>query len=58
MENPIDQRKSKEDFVELLTEKANKLKNHLKDTQCILIMCANIRPSPLSNNVDISYITS
>ena len=45
MENPIDQRKSREDFVELLTEKAHMLKKHLKDTQCSLIMCANIRPN-------------
>ena len=43
MENPIGQRMSKEDFIQLLTEKANMLKNHLKDTQCSLIMCANIR---------------
>ena len=43
MENPIGQRKSREEFVQLLTEKANILKNHLKDTQCSLIMCANIR---------------
>ena len=33
MENPIGQRMSKEDFIQLLTEKANMLKNHLKDTQ-------------------------
>ena len=45
MENPIDQRKFKEDFIELLTEKANMLKNHLKDTQYSLMMCANIRPN-------------
>ena len=45
MENPIGQRKSKEDFVQLLTEKANMLKNHLNDTQCSLIMCANVRPN-------------
>ena len=43
MENPIGQRKFGEEFVQLLTEKANILKNHLKDTQCSLIMCANIR---------------
>ena len=43
MENPIGQRKSGEEFVQVLTEKANILRNHLKDTQCSLIMCANIR---------------
>ena len=45
MENPLDQRKSEEEFIELLTEKAHMLKKHLKDTQCSLIMCANIRPN-------------
>ena len=35
MENPIDQRKSEEDFIELLTEKAHMLKKHLKDTQLV-----------------------
>ena len=45
MENPIGQRKSREEFVQLLTKKANILKNHIKDTQCSLIMCANIRPN-------------
>ena len=29
-------------FVQLLTEKANMLKKHLKDTQSSLVMCANI----------------
>ena len=43
MENPIDQRKSKEEFIQLLTEKAHMLRKHLKDTHCSLIMCANIR---------------
>ena len=45
MESPIGQRKSKEDFVKLLMEKAHMLKKHLKDTQCSLIMCMNIRPN-------------
>ena len=45
MENPIGQRKSEEGFIRLLTEKAHMLKKHLKDTQCSLIMCANIRPN-------------
>ena len=43
MENPIDQRKSEEEFVQLLTEKAHMLRKHLKDTHCSLIMCENIR---------------
>ena len=43
MENPINLRKSKEEFVQLLTEKAHMLRRHLKDTQCSLIMCMNIR---------------
>ena len=45
MESPKDQKMSKEDFVQLLTEKANMLKNHLKDTQISLVMCANIGPN-------------
>ena len=45
MENPIDQRKSKDNFVKLLTEKAYMLRKPLKDTQCSLIMCADIRPN-------------
>ena len=45
MENLKGQRKSKEDFIKLLVEKAHMLKKHLKDTQCSLIMCANIRPN-------------
>ena len=44
MENPIDQRKSREEFIQLLTEKAHMLRKHLKDTHCSLIMCAHIRP--------------
>ena len=32
-------------FVQLLTEKANMLKQHLKDTKSNLVMCANIGPS-------------
>ena len=42
MENPTDQKMSKNDFVQLLTDKANMLKKHLKDTQSSLVMCANI----------------
>ena len=45
MENPIDQRKSKVDFIKLLMEKAHMLKKHLKYTKCSLIMCTNIRPN-------------
>ena len=43
MEYPTDQKMSKNDFVQLLIEKANMLKKHLKDTQSSLVMCANIR---------------
>ena len=43
MENTMYQKMSGDDFVQLLTEKANMLKNHLKDTQCRLVMCANTR---------------
>ena len=32
-------------FVQLLTEKANMLKQHLKDTKSNLVMGANIRPN-------------
>ena len=43
MEYPIDQKMFKNDFVQLLADKANMLKKHLKDTQSSLVMCANIR---------------
>ena len=42
MEYPIDQKMSKNDFVQLLADKANMLKKHLKDTQSNLVMCTNI----------------
>ena len=45
MEYPIDQKMSKNNFVQLLADKANMLKKHLKDTQSSLVMCANIRPN-------------
>ena len=45
MENPVGQRSSNEDFVQLLTEKASMLRDHLKNTQCSLIMCTNMRPN-------------
>ena len=32
-------------FMQLLTEKANMLKKHLKDTHGDLVMCANIGPN-------------
>ena len=32
-------------FVQILTEKANMLKKHLKDTNSSLAMCANIGPN-------------
>ena len=31
-------------FVQLLTEKANMLKMHLKDTHISLVMCADVGP--------------
>ena len=42
MEYPTDQKMSESDFVQLLTDKANMLKKHLKDTQSSLVMCANM----------------
>ena len=42
MEYPTDQKMSKSDFVQLLTDKAIMLKKHLKNTQSSLVMCANI----------------
>ena len=39
---PIIQKMSKEDFVQLLVNKANMLKKHLKTTQSDLVLCANI----------------
>ena len=32
-------------FVQLLTEKANMIKQHLKDIQSSLVICANIGPN-------------
>ena len=43
MENSINLRKLEEEFIQILTEKAHMLRKHLKDTQCSLIMCTNIR---------------
>ena len=42
MEYPIDQKMSENDFVQLLADKANMLKKHLKTTQSDLVICANI----------------
>ena len=36
---------SREEFVQILTDKANILKKHLKTTQSDLVICVNIRPN-------------
>ena len=36
---------SREEFVQLLVDKANILKKHLKITQSSLVICANIKPN-------------
>ena len=36
---------SREEFVQLLADKANILKKHLKTTQNNLVICVNIRPN-------------
>ena len=45
MEYAIDEKMSENNFVQLLADKANMLKKHLKDTQSSLVMCANIGPN-------------
>ena len=40
-----DEKMPKTLFVQLLTEKVNMLKQHIKDTKSNLVMCANIRPN-------------
>ena len=45
MENPISKGMSGEEFVQLLTEKANIIKNHLKKRQSQLVICANVGPN-------------
>ena len=45
MEYAVDEKMAKTNFVKLLSEKANMLKKHLKDTQSSLVMCANIGPN-------------
>ena len=36
---------SREEFIQLLVDKANILKYHIKATQNNLVICANIRPN-------------
>ena len=45
MDYPVDEKMPETDFVKLLSEKANMLKKHLKDTQSSLVVCANIGPN-------------
>ena len=45
MEYPIHQKMSENDFVQLLADKANILKKHLKTTQSDLVICTNIVPN-------------
>ena len=40
-----DEKMAKDLFVQLLFEKANMLRKHLKDTHSSLVMCANIGPN-------------
>ena len=42
MESPIVHKMSREEFVQLLTDKAHILKKHLKTTQSDLVICTNI----------------
>ena len=41
----VDEKMPETFFVELLTEKANIIKNHLKERQSPLIICSNIGPN-------------
>ena len=41
----VDEKMPKTLFVQLLTDKANMLKKHLKDTKSTLVICANIGPN-------------
>ena len=41
----VDEKMPETLFVQLLTEKANMLKKHLKDTHSSLVMCVNIGPN-------------
>ena len=48
-----DEKLSETLFVQLLTEKANMLKKHLKDTHSNLVMCVNIGPNMATSNYTI-----
>ena len=41
----VDKKMPENLFVQLLTDKANMLKKHLKDTKSNLVICANIGPN-------------
>ena len=41
----VDKKMPKTFFVQLLTEKANIIKKHLKDIQSDIVICANIGPN-------------
>ena len=41
----VDEKLPESFFMQTLTEKANMLKKHLKDTNRSLVMCANIGPN-------------
>ena len=45
MNYPVDEKMPETDFVKILSEKANMLKKHIKDTQSSLVMCTNIGPN-------------
>ena len=45
MNYPVHEKMPETDFVKLLSEKANMLKRHLKDTKSSLVMGANIGPN-------------
>ena len=45
MEYPIDQNMPENDFIQLLVEKANIIKNHLRDRQSELVIYVNIGPN-------------
>ena len=45
MEYAVDKKMPEALFVQLLTDKANMLKKHLKDTESNLRLCANIGPN-------------
>ena len=45
MDYTVDQKMPKNLFVQLLTDRANMLKKHLKTTQSDLVICINIGPN-------------